>query len=117
MFGLAVFLTIFASAIFFYPNFISHPDNYIRANPMDYTTTHCTRMVFFTKVLCNTMVCQRPDKLGGVLLMFGAIMVLFILPWLDRQPIRSSNFDRYTKYSVLDIILRLYCTWISRCND
>ena len=33
-----------------------------------------------------------PDKLGGVLLMFGAIMVLFILPWLDRQPIRSSQF-------------------------
>ena len=33
-----------------------------------------------------------PDKLGGVLAMFGAIAVLFILPWLDRSPIRSGNF-------------------------
>ena len=33
-----------------------------------------------------------PDKLGGVLLMFGAIAVLFVLPWLDRSPIRSARF-------------------------
>ena len=33
-----------------------------------------------------------PDKLGGVLLMFGAIAVLFILPWLDRSPVRSARF-------------------------
>ena len=33
-----------------------------------------------------------PDKLGGVLFMFGAIAVLFILPWLDRSPVRSSQF-------------------------
>jgi ubiquinol-cytochrome c reductase cytochrome b subunit len=33
-----------------------------------------------------------PDKLGGVLLMFGAIAVLFILPWLDKSPVRSARF-------------------------
>jgi len=33
-----------------------------------------------------------PDKLGGVLAMFGAIAVLFVLPWLDRSPIRSARF-------------------------
>ena len=33
-----------------------------------------------------------PDKLGGVLMMFGAIAVLFVLPWLDRSPVRSARF-------------------------
>ena len=33
-----------------------------------------------------------PDKLFGVLAMFGAIAVLFILPWLDRSPVRSGSF-------------------------
>jgi ubiquinol-cytochrome c reductase cytochrome b subunit len=33
-----------------------------------------------------------PDKLGGVLMMFGAIAVLFVLPWLDRSPVRSGRF-------------------------
>ena len=38
-----------------------------------------------------------PDKLGGVLLMFGAIVVLFVLPWLDRSPVRSSTFRPWYK--------------------
>ena len=48
-----------------------------------------------------------PDKLGGVLLMFGAIMVLFVLPWLDRQPIRSSVFR--PMYKIFFWILFLDC--------
>ena len=48
-----------------------------------------------------------PDKLGGVLLMFGAIMVLFVLPWLDRQPIRSSAFR--PMYKIFFWILFLDC--------
>ena len=89
MFGLAVFLTIFASAIFFYPNFMGHPDNYIPANPM-VTPPHIVPEWNFLPYYA--ILRAEPDKLGGVLLMFGAIMVLFNLPWLDRQTIRSSQF-------------------------
>ena len=88
-FGLSVFLSLFAAAIFFFPNFMGHPDNYIPANPMQ-TPAHIVPEWYFLPFYA--ILRAVPDKLGGVLAMFGAIGVLFILPWLDRSPIRSGNF-------------------------
>ena len=88
-FGLSVFLTLFAAAIFFFPNFMGHPDNYIPANPMQ-TPAHIVPEWYFLPFYA--ILRAVPDKLGGVLAMFGAIAVLFILPRLDRSPIRSGNF-------------------------
>ena len=88
-FGLSVFLTLFAAAIFFFPNFMGHPDNYIPANPMQ-TPAHIVPEWYFLPFYA--ILRAVPDKLGGVLAMFGAIAVLFILPWLDKSPIRSGNF-------------------------
>ncbi len=88
-FGLSVFLSLFAAAIFFFPNFMGHPDNYIPANPMQ-TPAHIVPEWYFLPFYA--ILRAVPDKLGGVLAMFGAIAVLFILPWLDRSPIRSGNF-------------------------
>ena len=87
LFGLGVFLSIFASAVFFFPNFMGHPDNYIPANPM-VTPPHIVPEWYFLPFYA--ILRAIPDKLGGVLFMFGAIAVLFVLPWLDRQPIRLS---------------------------
>ena len=88
-FGLSVFLTLFAAAIFFFTKFMGHPDNYIPANPMQ-TPAHIVPEWYFLPFYA--ILRAVPDKLGGVLAMFGAIAVLFILPWLDRSPIRSGNF-------------------------
>ena len=72
-------------------------DNYIPANPM-VTPAHIVPEWYFLPFYA--ILRAVPDKLGGVLLMFGAIMVLFVLPWLDRQPIRSSVYsDLCIKYS------------------
>src|SRR6056300_1484689 len=89
LFGAVVFLTIFASAVFFYPNFLGHPDNYIPANPLQ-TPPHIVLEWYFLPFYA--ILRAIPDKLGGVLFMFGAIAVLFVLPWLDRSPVRSSQF-------------------------
>ena len=89
LFGAMVFLTIFASAIFFYPNFLGHPDNYIPANPLQ-TPAHIVPEWYFLPFYA--ILRAIPDKLGGVLMMFGAIAVLFVLPWLDRSPVRSGRF-------------------------
>ena len=89
MFGAMVFLTIFASAIFFYPNFLGHPDNYIPANPLQ-TPAHIVPEWYFLPFYA--ILRAIPDKLGGVLFMFGAIAVLLVLPWLDRSPVRSGRF-------------------------
>ena len=88
-FGLSIFLSLFAAAIFFFPNFMGHPDNYIPANPMQ-TPAHIVPEWYFLPFYA--ILRAVPDKLGGVLAMFGAIAVLFVLPWLDRSPIRSGNF-------------------------
>ncbi|MBU0726561.1 MAG: cytochrome b N-terminal domain-containing protein [Alphaproteobacteria bacterium] len=88
-FGMGVFFTIFAAFVFFAPNYMGHPDNYIPANPL-VTPAHIVPEWYFLPFYA--ILRSVPDKLGGVLLMFGAIAVLFVLPWLDRSPVRSSTF-------------------------
>ena len=88
-FGLFVFLIPFAFFVFFAPNFLGHPDNYIPANPL-VTPAHIVPEWYFLPFYA--ILRAVPDKLFGVLAMFGAIAVLFILPWLDRSPVRSGSF-------------------------
>ncbi|WP_339851731.1 cytochrome b/b6 [uncultured Nisaea sp.] len=88
-FGLFVFLIPFAFFVFFAPNFMGHPDNYIPANPL-VTPAHIVPEWYFLPFYA--ILRAVPDKLFGVLAMFGAIAVLFILPWLDRSPVRSGSF-------------------------
>ena len=89
MFGLSVFLTIMAAVVFFLPNSMGHPDNYIPANPM-VTPAHIVPEWYFLPFYA--ILRAVPDKLLGVLAMFAAIAVLFVLPWLDRSPVRSATF-------------------------
>jgi quinol-cytochrome oxidoreductase complex cytochrome b subunit len=89
MFGLAVFLIPFAVIVFFFPNFLGHADNSIPANPL-VTPPHIVPEWYFLPFYA--ILRAVPSKLGGVLLMFGAIAVLFILPWLDTSKVRSAKF-------------------------
>ena len=93
--GLGVFLLIFASLIFFAPNLLGHPDNYIPANPLS-TPAHIVPewyfLPFYAILKSFTIDFIVPAKLWGVLAMFGSILVLFFLPWLDTSPVRSANY-------------------------
>jgi len=89
LFGLGVFLTIFVAVIAYAPNYMGHPDNYIPANPL-VTPSHIVPEWYFLPFYA--ILRAVPDKLFGVLAMFAAIAVLFVLPWLDRSPIRSAKF-------------------------
>jgi ubiquinol-cytochrome c reductase cytochrome b subunit len=88
-FGFAVFFLIFGWFLFFSPNSLGHPDNYIEANPM-VTPAHIVPEWYFLPFYA--ILRAVPDKLGGVLLMFAAIIVLFFLPWLDSAKVRSARF-------------------------
>ena len=94
-FGLGVFLTIFAALIFFAPNLLGHPDNYIPANPLS-TPAHIVPewyfLPFYAILKAFTVDLILPAKLWGVLAMFGSILLLFFLPWLDSSPVRSANY-------------------------
>jgi len=87
--GMCVYLMVFACLVFFAPNLLGHADNYIPANPLSTPAEIVPEWYFlpFYAILRSV-----PNKLGGVLLMFGAIAVLFVLPWLDTSPVRSAKF-------------------------
>lgn len=89
LFGLGIFLFIYLYFVFFAPNFFGEPDNYIPANPL-VTPPHIVPEWYFLPFYA--ILRSIPNKLIGVLAMFGSIMVLFILPWLDRHPVRSAQF-------------------------
>jgi quinol-cytochrome oxidoreductase complex cytochrome b subunit len=89
IFGLSVFALFWAFIVFFAPNFFGEPDNYIPANPL-VTPAHILPEWYFLPFYA--ILRSIPDKLGGVLTMFGAVFVLFILPWLDTNPVRSARF-------------------------
>jgi len=88
-FGLGVFLIAFAAVIFYIPNYMGHPDNYIPADPLS-TPAHIVPEWYFLPFYA--ILRSIPDKLLGVIAMFGSIAVLFILPWLDRSPVKSGRF-------------------------
>lgn len=89
VFALSVIMVIFFAIVGFMPNYLGHPDNYIEANPLA-TPAHIVPEWYFLPFYA--ILRAVPDKLGGVLLMFAAIFVLFVLPWLDRSPVRSARF-------------------------
>ncbi|PZW48158.1 ubiquinol-cytochrome c reductase cytochrome b subunit [Humitalea rosea] len=88
-FGLVIYFVVFAVLVFFIPNYLGHPDNYIPANPL-VTPPHIVPEWYFLPFYA--ILRAVPDKLGGVLMMFGSIALLFVLPWLDGSPVRSMRF-------------------------
>lgn len=87
--GFGLYFLIFAFFIFYEPNYLGHPDNYIPANPLVTPAEIVPEWYFLPFYAILRAV---PSKLGGVLLMFSSILILFFLPWLDRSPIRSANY-------------------------
>ncbi|HUD29993.1 MAG TPA: cytochrome b N-terminal domain-containing protein [Novosphingobium sp.] len=94
--AVGAFLFLLAIAVFYFPNQLGHPDNYIPANPMS-TPAHIVPEWYFWPFYAILRAFTQdffiiPAKLMGVLAMFGAILVWFFLPWLDRSPVRSGNY-------------------------
>jgi ubiquinol-cytochrome c reductase cytochrome b subunit len=96
IFGLGVFLLLFCGVVFFAPGFgglFLELPNFEMANPMQ-TPPHIAPVWYFTPFYA--MLRAVPSFFGtqvwGVLVMFGAIVVLFFLPWLDRSPVKSIRY-------------------------
>ena len=88
-FGMVLFLILFAYFVFYNPNGLGEPDNYEIANPLK-TPPHIVPEWYLLPFYA--ILRAVPDKLGGVVLMFGAIAILFVLPWLDTSKVRSARF-------------------------
>jgi len=89
LYSFLIFLTIFSAFSFFSPNDLGHPDNYILANPM-VTPAHIIPEWYFLPFYA--ILRSIPNKLGGVITMVGAILILILLPFINTSKIRSSKF-------------------------
>ena len=90
--GVVVFLFVFCAVIFFFPEmggyFLEKP-NFEQANAFK-TPEHIAPVWYFTPFYA--ILRAVPDKLMGVIAMGAAIAVLFVLPWLDRSPVKSMRY-------------------------
>jgi len=104
-----VFIILFFGFLFYLPNYLGHPDNYIEANPL-VTPPHIVPEWYFLP--WYAILRAIPDKLGGVIAMVSAIGVIGLLPWLDTSKIRSSVFrpiwKQFVWILVADFFLLMY---------
>lgn len=89
LFAFFFLLIALSIIVVYYPNSLGHPDNYIPANPMS-TPAHIVPEWYFLPFYA--VLRSIPDKLGGVLGMFGAIAILAIIPFLSVAIIRCGTF-------------------------
>ncbi|MDO7903104.1 cytochrome bc complex cytochrome b subunit [Pseudomonas sp. K1(2024)] len=103
--GVVVFLFVFCSVVFFFPEmggyFLEKP-NFEQANAFK-TPEHIAPVWYFTPFYA--ILRAVPDKLFGVIAMGAAIAVLFVLPWLDRSPVRSMRYKGWLS----KVFLLVFC--------
>ena len=88
-FGVACFLIFYAWFIFYVPNFLGHSDNYIEAQPLS-TPQHIVPEWYYLPFYA--ILRAIPNKLLGVIALFGSIGILAFLPWLDTSRVRSARY-------------------------
>jgi len=110
-FACVVFLMIFCFFLFYLPDALGHADNYVRANPM-VTPEHIVPEWYYLPFYA--ILRAVPDKLAGILLMGGAIGILFVLPWLDTSKVRSMRFRPVAR--VFFIIFVVMCFILGWCG-
>lgn len=103
--GVVVFLFVFCAVVFFFPEmggyFLEKP-NFEQANAFK-TPEHIAPVWYFTPFYA--ILRAVPDKLMGVIAMGAAIAVLFVLPWLDRSPVRSMRYKGWLS----KVFLLVFC--------
>ena len=105
IFGYGVFLIIFFYFVFYKPNALGHPDNYIPADPL-VTPAHIVPEWYFLPFYA--ILRAVPDKLGGVIAMFGSIIILFLLPWLDKAKTKSGYYRPIFKWVYMAFIINAF---------
>ncbi|MDE8653733.1 cytochrome b [Novosphingobium album (ex Liu et al. 2023)] len=115
--AMGLFAFLYCAMLFFFPNALGHPDNYVPANPMS-TPAHIVPEWYFWPFYAILRAFTSdfffiPAKLMGVLAMFSAILVWFFLPWLDRSPVRSGSyrpaFKKFFIILLIDVLILGYC--------
>nr|DAZ89031.1 TPA_asm: apocytochrome b [Phytophthora podocarpi] len=113
LFGLMLLFLVFFIFIFYYPNTLGHPDNYIEANPMK-TPLHIVPEWYFLPFYA--ILRSIPNKIGGVIAMFGSLIILLTIPFTNSSEIRSTSFRPIFKVCYwLLVVAFLLLGWVGQC--
>lgn len=108
--GVLIFFLFFSYFIFFNPNILGHPDNYIEANPL-VTPIHIQPEWYF--LFAYAILRSIPNKLAGVVALLFSILILFIMPFVHTSKIRSSCFKPLSKFFYWLFIANFFLlTWL-----
>ena len=103
--GIVVFLFVFCGVVFFFPEmggyFLEKP-NFEPANSLK-TPDHIAPVWYFTPFYA--MLRAVPHAFSGVIVMGGAIAILFVLPWLDRSPVKSIRYKGWMSKLALALLV------------
>jgi quinol-cytochrome oxidoreductase complex cytochrome b subunit len=109
-FAMVVFFIMYMWFVFYIPNYLGHADNYIPANP-GVTPAHIVPEWYFLPFYA--ILRAVPDKLGGVLLMFGSIAMLALLPWLDTSKVKSAAYrPLYRQFFWIFVVVCIVLGWL-----
>lgn len=112
LFGIMVLLLVLFIFVFYYPNTLGHPDNYIEANPMK-TPLHIVPEWYFLPFYA--ILRSIPNKIGGVIGMFGSLIILLTIPFTNSSEIRSTAFRPIYKVSYwLLVVAFLLLGWVGQ---
>jgi len=102
-------LFFFSTILFYYPNTLGHPDNYIPADPMS-TPAHIVPEWYFLPFYA--VLRSIPDKLAGVVAMGGAIVILLFLPFINTSDVRSSTFRPFYRKFFWFLFADFFIAWL-----
>ena len=112
VFAFSCFLVFFSTFIFYFPNLLNHPDNYIPADPLE-TPAHVVPEWYFLPYYA--ILRSIPHKAGGILAMGGAILVLLIIPFINMSDIRNTTYRPIFKICFwLFIADFIVLTWVGQ---
>src|SRR6187455_3520323 len=84
-----IFIFVLSLFVFFMPNVLGDSENYVMANPMQ---TPAAIVPEWYLLPFYAILRSIPNKLIGVIAMFGSILVLAFLPWLDTSRVKSATY-------------------------
>ena len=112
LFAFSVYLLVFATFVFYFPNVLNHPDNCIPADPLQ-TPAHVVPEWYFLPYYA--ILRSIPHKAGGIIAMLGSLLVLLIIPFTNTSDVRNTTYRPLFKiFFWLFIADFVILTWVGQ---